>query len=161
MKLLFSLFIATSVYAVCPLCSVVVGAGIGLSQYCGIDDTITGLWLGGLIVTLIAWTIYWLNKKNIRFYGRKIIVTIMYYAMIIIPLFINGIMGHELNKLWGIDKILLGIIVGSMAFLGGTITHILLKKNNNGRVYFPFQQVVAPVLPLIILSIIFYNLTAR
>ena len=78
MILLFGLFIVTSINAFCPLCSVVVGAGIGLSQYFGIDDTITGIWLGGLIITLIAWTIYWLNKKNIRFYGRKITVTVVY-----------------------------------------------------------------------------------
>lgn len=73
----------------------------------------------------------------------------------------NGIMGHELNKLWGIDKILLGIIIGSVAFMGGAISHILVKKRNNNKVYFPLQQVVIPVLPLIGLSIIFYYLTAR
>lgn len=32
--------------AVCPVCTVAVGTGVGLSRWLGVDDTITGLWLG-------------------------------------------------------------------------------------------------------------------
>jgi hypothetical protein len=156
---LFGLFISTAAFAVCPLCTFAVGAGIGLSQYLGIDDVITGLWVGGLIVSLIAWTISWFNKKNIRFYGRKISITIIYYGTIIVPLYIRGAMGHALNKLWGVDKILLGIIVGSITFFCGAISYDYLKKKNDNRAYFPFQKIVMSVLPLVILSVIFYYIT--
>ncbi len=156
---LFSLFAATSTFAVCPICTFAVGAGIGLAQYFGIDDTITGIWIGGLVVSLIAWTIAWCNKKNIHFHGRKISVTIVYYCTIIVPLYIYGMIGHILNKMWGMDKILLGIIIGSVVFFSGVITSDQLKKKNNDKAYFPFQKVVIPVLPLIILSVIFYHLT--
>lgn len=155
----FNLFITTTVFAVCPLCVFVVGAGIGLSQYFGIDDTITGIWLGGVIVAVIAWTIYWLNKKNVRFCGRKIFITVAYYCLIIIPLYMSGIIGHALNKLWGIDKVLLGVIIGSIAFFGGAISYTQLKKKNNNKAYFPLQKIVMSVLPLIILSGVFYYLT--
>jgi len=57
------LFTAQKVLAVCPLCTVAVGAGVGLSRWLGIDDVITGLWIGGLIVSLIAWSENWLDKK--------------------------------------------------------------------------------------------------
>ena len=51
--LIFSLVIAADVLAICPLCTFAVGAGIGLTQYLGIDDVITGLWIGGFIVSLV------------------------------------------------------------------------------------------------------------
>jgi hypothetical protein len=153
------LFSSITAFAVCPLCTFAVGAGIGLAQYFGIDDTISGIWIGGFIVSLIAWTIHWFDKKNVRFYGRKILITMLYYGITIAPLYSSGVMGHILNKLWGIDKILLGIMVGSIAFFSGNIWYILLKKNNNDKAYFPFQKIVMPVSPLIVLSIIFYYLT--
>ncbi len=68
-------------------------------------------------------------------------------------------MGRSLDKLWGVDKLLLGIIVGSVFFFIGGLGYVWLKKHNNDRAYFPFQKVVMPVAPLIILSIIFYFIT--
>ena len=37
--------------ALCPVCAIAVGAGIGVSRWLGVDDTITGVWVGGLIVS--------------------------------------------------------------------------------------------------------------
>ena len=65
--ILGSLFMAKTSLAVCPVCTVAVGAGVGLSRWLGVDDLITGTWIGGLLVSMIWWTIDWLNKKNIRF----------------------------------------------------------------------------------------------
>ena len=61
-----SLFVVSS-YAICPLCTIAVGAGVGLAQWLGVDDTATGIWIGGLTVSLIGWTIYWFDGKNIAF----------------------------------------------------------------------------------------------
>ncbi len=138
---------------------VAVSAGIGFSEWLGIDDTVTGLWIGGLIVTIIMWTVYWLDKKNIRFKGRKIIVSLAYYLIIIVPLYSLGIMGNPLNTLWGIDKLLLGIILGSIFFFIAGMWYFYLKKRNNGHAYFPFQKVVMPIAPLLILSAVFYLIT--
>ncbi|MCX6758247.1 MAG: hypothetical protein NTX14_00895, partial [Candidatus Nealsonbacteria bacterium] len=57
---IFSLLTARPALAVCPICTVAVGAGLGLSRWFGIDDSISGLWIGGLIVSFILWTIDWL-----------------------------------------------------------------------------------------------------
>ncbi len=145
--------------AVCPVCTVGVVAGVGLSRWLKIDDSITGLWIGGLTVSLIIWTIDWLEKKKIKFIFRKLLVITLYYGLIVAPLFFTGIMGHELNKLLGVDKLLLGIVLGSVLFLAGNLYYEYLKKNNNGRAYFPFQKVVMPITPLVLLSIFFYFLT--
>jgi len=161
MTLVAGLFLARPALAVCPICTVAVAAGVGLSRYLGIDDAITGLWVGGLIVSMITWTESWLEKKNIRFKGRIFANIFAYYALIIIPLYYSGIIGHPLNTLCacGLDKLLFGIIAGSLAFWFGASWYFFLKEKNNGHAYFPFQKVVMPILPLIILSVIYYFLT--
>jgi len=152
---------AKKALAVCPICTIAVGAGVGLSRWLGIDDAITGLWIGGLIVSMITWTESWLEKKNIRFKGRIFVNIFAYYALIIIPLYYSGIIMNPIHAFCacGLDKLLLGIIVGSFAFWFGASWYFYLKEKNNGHAYFPFQKVVMPILPLIILSIIYYFLT--
>lgn len=148
--------------AVCPVCIVAVGAGLGLSRYLGIDDTITGLWIGGLTVAMIVWTINWAKPrikkvKSAPWWNALIIVA--YYAMIAWPLTTQNFIGHPLNKMWGVDKIILGITLGSLLFLGASELYLWLKKNNGGRAYFPFQKVAMPFGILAFFSFIFYLLT--
>ena len=156
-----SFLFAKKALAVCPICTIAVGAGVGLSRWLGIDDAITGLWVGGLIVSMITWTESWLDKKNIHFRGRILANVLVYYALIVIPLYYSGIIGNPLNTLCacGLDKLLFGIIAGSLAFWFGASWYYYLKEKNKGHAYFPFQKVVMPIAPLIILSIIFYFLT--
>lgn len=157
-----SLLFAKKALAVCPICTIAVGAGVGLSRYLGIDDTITGLWIGGLTVSMITWTESWLDKKNIRFKGRVYANIAGYFLLIVVPLYYSGIIGNPLNTLCacGLDKLLFGIIAGSIGFWFGASLYFHLKEKNNGHAYFPFQKVVMPVMPLIILSLIFYFLTS-
>lgn len=156
-----SFFFTEKALAVCPICTVAVGTGVGLSRWLGIDDSITGLWIGGLIVSMITWTISWLDKKNIRFKGRTIIIIFGYYLLTVIPLFYSGIITNSLHALCArsLDKLLLGIVFGSFGFWFGTSWYSYLKEKNQGRAYFPFQKVLMPIIPLILLSIIFYFLT--
>jgi len=152
---LFSFF-AFSAKAVCPVCVVAIGSGVGLCRWLGIDDTISGLWIGGLVVSIILWTLDWMNKKNFRFKFRNILVWVLYYVLIIWPLFSFNIMGHPLNKVWGMDKLLVGIIAGSIIFLFSVFLNGYLKKKNGGKVYFYYQKVIIPVVLLLIFSFIFY-----
>jgi hypothetical protein len=151
-------FFSGKALAVCPICTIAVGAGVGLSRYLGIDDTITGLWIGGLIVSLTMWTINWLRKKEINFKGRNLLTVLGYYLLMIAPLYFSKIIGHPYNTIWGLDKLLFGIIAGSIFFFLGAWSYDLIKKKR-GRAHFPFQKIVMPILPLIIFSIIFYFLT--
>ena len=148
--------------AVCPVCIVAVGAGLGLSRYLGIDDTITGLWIGGLTVAMIMWTINWARPKIKKIktapYWNALIV-VAHYAMIAWPLATQNFIGHPLNKIWGIDKIILGITLGSLLFFGISKLYLYLKKNNNNHAYFPCQKVVMPFGALAFASLIFYLLT--
>jgi len=141
---------------VCPICTIAVGAGVGLCRWLGIDDLISGAWIGGLLMSLAIWTIDWLNKKKIKFLFRKPLILIFWYAISILPLYQFGIIGHPENKFFGIDRLLFGIISGSIIFLISVFFNNLLLKKNEGKVFFPFQKVVIPVSFLLILSLIFY-----
>jgi len=154
----FIFFPLTAAKAVCPICTVAVCASVGLSRWLGVDDTITGQWIGGLAVSLIIWTVDYLNKKNIRFYGRKILTVVFYYLIIIWPLYYFSLVGHPYNRLWGMDKLILGIIIGSIFFSLAVVAEYFLKKKNDGKTYFPFQKVVFPVGFLLIGSLIFYSI---
>jgi len=154
-----ALFLASPVKAICPVCTVAVGAGMGLAQYLGIDDTITGVWIGGLIISLILWTLNWFKRKNINFYCKRTLTFLAYYALVVGPLYWKEFVGHPFNKLWGVDKLILGIILGNILFFSGAALHFYLKRKNGDKVYFPFQKVVFSVSPLIIISAIFYFIT--
>jgi len=141
---------------VCPVCTIAVGTGVGLCRYLGVDDLISGVWIGGLLMSLTIWTINWLNRKKIKFLFRKPLILIFWYAISILPLYKIGIMGHPENKFLGIDKLLFGIISGSIIFLISVFFNNFLLKKNEGKVFFPFQKVIIPILFLLILSLIFY-----
>ena len=158
--IIFSFIIyAPPANAVCPVCVVAVGAGVGLSRWLGVDDIISGLWIGGITSSLILWTINWLTKKNIHSNAWHLIVSIGYFVMIILPLAWTEVVGHPYNKIWGVDKLMLGVMFGSITFSAGVALYDYLKKKNNDRAHFPFEKVVLPVAPLLILTIVFYFIT--
>jgi len=150
------IFFAKSAKAVCPVCVVAISSGVGLCRWFGVDDAISGLWIGALILAMIIWTLNWMNKRNIHFNFRNPVVFLFFYLIVIWPLYLAGIMGHPSNTVFGIDKILFGIIVGSFILTLGVFANGALKKKNSGKVYFPYQKVVIPVAFLLIASLIFH-----
>jgi len=142
---------------VCPVCTIAVAGGVGLCRYLGIDDLISGVWIGALLFSLSLLTIEWLNKRKIKFLFRKPLVFIFWYGLTIFPLMKIGIIGHPQNKFFGIDKLIFGIFSGSVVFLLSILFENYLRKKNQGKVYFKFQKVIIPILFLIILSLIFWR----
>jgi hypothetical protein len=157
--LVANFLIVFSASAFCPVCTVAVGAGLGLSRWLGIDDTISGLWVGAVILSSAFWLINWLRAKKISFWAMNPIVIIASYLLVIIPLYYAGIMGHPYNRLWNMDKILLGTIIGSLVFYGVSRLYNYMKKKNNGHAHFPMEKVALPVGALIIFSFIFFYIT--
>jgi hypothetical protein len=161
---IFYFLFPTAAGAVCPVCTVAVVGGIELSRWLGIDDSVTGLWVGGLTVSLILWTLDWFGRKNINFRYQKIITVIGYLVLIILPLYFLNIINFSFITIssfcgCGLNKMLVGIIAGMIFFYLGAAWYEYLKKKNNGHAHFPFQKVVMPILPLLILSFVFYFLT--
>lgn len=148
----------------CSLCTIAAGTGLIIFRKLGIDDAITGLWIGGLLISLTLWTINWLKSKKIGFFGMNFLTGAVYFAAVLIPFYQKNIiskkiLGSHYQTLFGVDKLVLGILIGSIFLLAGVITYEILKKKNGGHAHFPFEKVVLPIAPLILLSVIFYFIT--
>lgn len=157
--LLAFLAMAPQAQAVCPICTIAVGAGLGFSRYLGIDDTVTGLWVGALILSSAFWTASWLKSKSWRIPYKTASSVIFFYLLVIPPLYWMGMIGHPENTMLGIDKILLGTAVGSIVFILGVLLDKYLRTLNEGKVFIYFQRVICPVLLLSIFSVIFFLIT--
>lgn len=152
---------APVVNAVCPICTVAVVGGLGLSRYFGIDDSITGIWVGGLLVSLTFWTVDWIIKKefkifkNIKYRYFYSLTTIFYILITYPPLYWGGVIGHPFNTILGIDKLVFGSIVGALFFLLGVWGDKKVRKVR-GHQFFKYQKVVFPVASLLIVSLVLY-----
>lgn len=158
--LLIGYFVPYIVWAQCPVCTVAIGAGVGLCRYLGIDDLVTGLWIGAFLLALSVITDNWLANK-FKFYKqssysfvRKGVWLIIYYTITFIPLKLLGITGNIHNKIWFFDKLLFSSIIGMILLSLGIWLDKLIKQHNNGKVLFYYQKVVIPILLLTIASII-------
>lgn len=164
------IFSATLVSAHCPLCTAAAGAGIGITRIYGIDDGITGLFLGALIVSSALWFNKWLkNKTEIPF--QESLVVFASFLLLAIPLYNTGIITdfdtvrsapdqYSILRfgVYGVDKLLFGIIIGTLAVwfsfnLSGYI------KEKKGKVLWQYQGLSFMLIILVALSITFLVLT--
>jgi len=143
---------------VCPICTVAVGAGVGFSRTLGIDDLIVGLWYGALIVSSIYWIFSIFDKKKIYFKYRNFLLFVITYLIFIILLFFTDILGNPQNYLFGIDKFLIGTILGSIIFYISVLYDRYLRKINKNKVLFYYQKVIIPIMFLIFGSLYIHYL---
>jgi hypothetical protein len=80
------------------------------------------------------------------------------YLLVLIPLKTTGAIGISGNTLWGIDKIILGVAVGSLVFLAGAWADKKVRKVR-GKQFFPYQKVAFPVFSLILASVVMFLVT--
>jgi len=158
MVFLFLLFflIAYPVKAVCPLCTIAIASGVGLSRYLGIDDLISGIWIGGLIASLILSINNWIRNKPFKFKNLDVLSTIIISFLTIFILYQQQLIGIPENTLLGVDKLLLGIIIGVLILFFSYFFDNFLRFLNNNKVYFYYQKIIIPLVFLSLISIIFY-----
>lgn len=154
----------------CPLCTATAGAGVAVARFYGVDDSIVGLFLGAVIVSSALWFNKWLKKKiNFPLQGFLVIVSSFlvfaipfYYAGLIIDADIVRSMPEQYSILGfgmlGIDKLLSGMIIGSLAIWGvfSLSDHI---KRKRGKLLFPYQGISFMLITLLSLALIFWLIT--
>jgi len=151
----YSVF-SVSVQAMCPVCTLAVGAGLGLSRYLGIDDMVSGIWAGALVISVSFWFRNWLKKKN---YNFPIYLSVIFWAgLTYLPLWRAGIIGHPFNVFWGIDKLVFGSLIGAGVFLLALYTDGKIRKIKSKQL-FKFQKVIIPVSFLAAASLILWIIT--
>ncbi len=145
--------------AVCPVCTVAVGAGLEGARLLGVDDVITGIWAGGLTLSLVGWTANYMRSHGVSRPIWYVLNFVAYYAILALVYFIpanNPIVLFNDRCMWGIDQFLLGIIIGSIVFFVMELWYSKIKKNNGGHALFPFQKVVMPFGGLLVATLIFW-----
>lgn len=159
---IYQLLIAREALAVCPVCTIAVGAGLGLSRFLGIDDSVSGVWAGGLTLSSSFWLSDWLAKKfksKFNFKYKTLLVTILMYVLVFIPLWFTEIIGHPFNTILGIDKFIFGAVVGSVVFLKSVWLDRKVRQIK-GKQLFNYQKVAFPLLGLLIASLVLFLITS-
>jgi hypothetical protein len=151
-----SLSLPIQVMAVCPVCTVAVGAGLGVTRWLGIDDTIAGLWIGGLVLSSALWLANWAKSKSWNLPKKEWLAGSFLYVLLISTLYFLGIAGNPVNKIFGIDKIIFGIAIGTALFAGSVKVDQYLRSINDDQVFIYYQKVILPMLFLSIVSAILH-----
>jgi len=152
----FLIFSVPLAYAHCLLCTMAVGAAAVTAKYYGVDTSIIGIFAGALAISIGLWIGLKIKKQYIR-YQLPIIVILSFIISVVpiiysissdsfyLPLLIYGAAGSLLNKVYWINKLL----------LGSFWLHIYIKKVK-GKVLFPFQGIAITLVLLALTSLIIY-----
>ena len=136
-----------NVYAQCPVCIVTVGGGLLIAKKLGIDDLLTALWISGLNVAISFWFVSFIKKPKIL--KNPLIWTVIMFVSTFAYFASTKQMYHKNNTFMHIDKVLVGLIIGTFVWLLGIGIDKLIRKYNNGKVLFFYQKVIVPLFLLI------------
>lgn len=145
-------------FAFCPLCIVATGAFTGLFRWLGVDDTIVGLWLGGFTLSSVVLINNFLKKWNKRIPLQLFVVALFSYLMVFFLLLWSKSF-NAYNTILGINKIIFGIILGSILLIISPYLDKFLRKQNQGKIYLSHQKVLIAIGLLLIFSLSFYFIT--
>lgn len=152
---IFILSAAAPVHAHCPLCTGATIVGISIAESYGVDSAITGIWVGAFIISTALWFDRVIKKKY-NFPAQSAIISVLAMVLTIVPfyyakMFINPVL------IFGIDRLLFGMLAGGLITYGGIELSIAIK-NKRGKVLFPYQTIVISLALLSAASGIFFYL---
>lgn len=159
-SILLSLFAIVSIsiqpaHAHCPLCTAATGAGIVVAEKYGVDDAIIGLWVGAFVISTALWFDRLLKKKY-NFPAQGAILSVSSLALTVVPFYFAGMFANPV-KILGIDRLLFGILFGSIMTFAGTWLSVWIK-NTRGKVLFPYQTIILVTGILTATSLVFQYL---
>ncbi len=168
-------FLIPAVMAHCPLCTTGAAVGVGVARAYGVNDSIVGLFLGALIASSALWFNKWLKKK-INFPFQEALIVVVSFLLLVIPFYYAGLIidfemvksmpeHHGITGLgvlglaqFGVDKLLFGTILGTLA-LWGVFAFSSYIKRREGRVLFPYQGLVFMTIALMLLTLFLWTAT--
>jgi hypothetical protein len=153
-----SMLLAQPVLAHCPLCVAGAAAGITLTRWVGVDDSITGVWIAALLGAMSFWAEKWVSKKmNVK--RMDILRPLLYVSILLSTIwsFYQFNLVVRMSQIFGLDKLTFGMLAGSVLFyVIDMINDSIIKKN--GKVFFPYQRLIVSLGSMIILSLLIYIL---
>ncbi len=137
----------------CAVCTVAVGASLGIARKMGVDDSVVGVWSGALLVLLGYWTLKWMDKKGWNFKGRDFIVLSSSVLMILFVYMLPELTyAPKAILVFWLDPFLFATISGALVFHYSSEFYQWMKRKNGGHAHFPFEKVVVPVVCLCLVA---------
>jgi len=150
--LTFELLNSRPAAAQCPVCIVTIGGGMLLAKKLGIDDLLVSIWISALNTAIAFWLA---SKIKTKFLKNPYLLSFLFLVLTLIYFRFTDQIGHLRNSLFGIDKIILGQILGLLAMFAGNYLYSYAKKLNHNRALFPYSKVVFPVGLVLTLTLFF------
>ncbi len=139
----------------CPICTVGLAAGVGLSRWLRVDDVISGLWIGALILALSIWTFNWLLKKREKKpFWVLLLCIVFWYLLTFVPFYYTGLLDTECQKILGLNRLVFGAGLGIVMAAVALKIENFARKGTEKKRLFPFQKVIIPIVILLITSFI-------
>ena len=139
----------------CAVCTVMVGASLGIARKLGVDDTIIAVWFGALMALGGYWLIKLFDKKNWNFKFRNKVLMALSLSTVI-PMYFGMLTYTPQKYLLYLDKFLAVYLLGALVIPLTSKLYQYMKAKNGGHAHFPFEKVVIPVLTLTLISLILH-----
>ena len=149
---LAALFFPKMALAQCPVCVVTVGGGLILADKMGIDTLLVSIWIAGLNTAISFMIADKIKKPGI--WKNGYLWSFIFLATALGYVYWTGQAGAGKN-LWGIDKSLLGMSIGTVIMFGAVQLDKFIRSKRDGKVLFYYQKVIIPLLGLLLATIIF------
>lgn len=155
----FASIIPLKTFAFCPVCVVATGAGVGILRWLGVDDTISGLWIGGFTLSASLALNNFLLVRNKKIKYQLLLILLVFYAMAILALYWKFGFSDPFNQIIGINKIILGLIAGTILIIFSPYIDKGLRKSNEGKIFISHQKVLIALILLLVSSMMLYFIT--
>ena len=151
--LLSALITLPSALAHCPLCTAATGAAVGVARVYGVDDALMGVLIGGFIVAGALWANTACKKRGWTFSGQGAVFVLGSLILTIIGFKTGNLLTGSL--LWGMPRLLSGMLVGTGTTLAGEGVHQYLRFANVGKNYLPLQGMIIMLASLLVTIAVF------
>ncbi len=137
----------------CPLCVAGTGAGLVLSRWLGIDDSISGVWIAAFLGAISLWFANTLKKKYLPFQDLAIYLGV--FGATLWSFYAFNLIDDHAGLIMGVPKLTFGIVTGGIVFYLMEAGNALLKKKR-GKVLFAYQPIVFSLAAMLVLSAAIY-----
>lgn len=153
MKILLLILLSVGAFALftplasahCPLCTGATIAGVGITRSLGLDDSLIGIFVGGMIASTALWLNNIFNKKGIKG-NNKLRITSLIVATFILTLwtlYYAGLFGlGNTERIFGIERLVFGSLSGVFISLLAIKLSSYIKENNKGKTLFNYQTMI-------------------
>ena len=142
----------------CSVCTIAIGASLGVARELGVPDAIVGLWAGALLTLLGYWSILFCEKRHWNFFARDFLLIATSVGMIgFIYLSETPYSPVIIWNVFYLDPILFSAILGMLIYIYSQKFYQWMKLRNGGHAHFPFEKVALPLGLLFVVSVWFYH----